>query len=430
MQSGTTTYLWDGNGNRQSAANTVNTAGNKSFTYNLLNLPLVVTNPLGTITYTYDATGDKLRKVSVQSGTTKTTDYISGIEYDNSTTVISFIQTEEGKAVPNDATAFDYNYYLGDNLGNTRVTFGTKTGAAVLYQQDDYYPFGLEINRTPYIPKNEYLYNKKELQEEFTEYDYGARFYDPVLGRWTSVDPLAEKSRKWSTYNYAEDNPIRMIDPDGMEVVYANDDSKKSYENYKKDVNTKISNAQTKIDANKDKGFFGKLFSGFYGAKSELKTFSNISKELNAMESTQDVTYNISTGVGMANSINGQTSYNTSTNQIDVSIKENDPSKNEGTLAHELKHGYQFLVGEVDFDSSGQNGGDLYGKEDEQAAVQRGDEVRGTQTNPDAVNEAYSNGERKENGGSLKSMTPAQRAAYYEAARAKGLIYNRAWEDY
>jgi len=216
MQSGTTTYLWDGNGNRQSAANTVNTAGNKSFTYNLLNLPLVVTNPLGTITYTYDATGDKLRKVSVQSGTTKTTDYISGIEYDNSTTVISFIQTEEGKAAPNDATAFDYNYYLGDNLGNTRVTFGTKTGAAVLYQQDDYYPFGLEINRTPYIPKNEYLYNKKELQEEFTEYDYGARFYDPVIGRMTTIDPLAEKSRRFSTYTYVSDNPISRIDPDGM----------------------------------------------------------------------------------------------------------------------------------------------------------------------------------------------------------------------
>jgi RHS repeat-associated protein len=111
---------------------------------------------------------------------------------------------------------FDYTYYLGDNLGNTRVTFDTKNGIAALQQQDDYYPFGLEINRTISSPKNEYLYNKKELQEEFSEYDYGARYYDPIIGRWNTVDPLAETSRRWSPYNYVENDPIRLTDPDGM----------------------------------------------------------------------------------------------------------------------------------------------------------------------------------------------------------------------
>ena len=210
---GTFTYAYDANGNMVTD-NSKGITGTTGITYNLLNLPQVISSK--STTYTYDATGQKLRRVI---GTTAT-DYISGIQYDASTSAISFIQTEEGRALVNGATAYNYEYSLTDHLGNSRVNFDTGTGVARQVQADDYYAFGMEINTSFVYPKNEYLYNKKEVQENLGLYDYGARFYDPTVARWTSVDPLADRYNGISPYIFVTNNPVRRIDPDGRDVLF------------------------------------------------------------------------------------------------------------------------------------------------------------------------------------------------------------------
>jgi len=208
---GTYTYQYDMNGNMVTDA-----SKGLSMTYNILNLPQVVTIPAGTDTYYYDASGRKLRKVST-AGTGATTDYIDGIEYD--TGVLTFIQTTEGRALYNGGSP-NYEYNLTDHLGDVRLSFDTHLITPTVDQQDDYMPFGYEISRSLITsPKNEYLYNKKELQEDLQLYDYGHRYYDPVRVQWTTIDPYAEKSRRLSPYNYVADNPIKSIDSQGDTII-------------------------------------------------------------------------------------------------------------------------------------------------------------------------------------------------------------------
>ena|GEM_PF-5550374 len=139
-----------------------------------------------------------------------------------------------------------YTYQYKDHLGNIRLTYrdGYRNHPTLEYAKDgviqvteiieesNYYPFGLkhkgynDLADYSATNKYKYAYGGKELNDELglDLYDFGARNYDAAIGRWLNVDPLAENSRRWTPYNYAYNNPIVFVDPDGMQSISLVDD--------------------------------------------------------------------------------------------------------------------------------------------------------------------------------------------------------------
>lgn len=205
-------YTFDVNGNLTKDENR-----GHEIQYNLLNLPKSINNT--TLQYHYDASGEKYNKTYNNGTKETTTDYIGNFVYVDG--VLSYIITSEGRIIKA-ASTYEYEYNLKDHLGNTRVSFKASESSAIALQYKDYYPFGMAFSGS-LNNDNKYLYNGKELQDDVINgdnldwYDYGARFYDPALGRFHTVDPMAEELHNISLtpYHYCNNNPILFIDING-----------------------------------------------------------------------------------------------------------------------------------------------------------------------------------------------------------------------
>jgi RHS repeat-associated protein len=181
------------------------------------------------IVYFYNTTGEKMLRALSVGGAAPTMTYYFGPFVHEGTlggaSSLKYVITPEGRIInsgTDNSPVWSWEYNLTDHLGNVRAVIApaATAGYSTLLQQTHYYPGGMAMSQisTTAGSTNNYLYNGKELQTSFNLnwYDYGARFYDPALGRWHSVDPMAELGRRWSPYVYTFNNPIRFVDPDGM----------------------------------------------------------------------------------------------------------------------------------------------------------------------------------------------------------------------
>ena len=126
------------------------------------------------------------------------------------------VSRTEGSA----GTSYTYNYFKKDQIGSTRAVLSAVGNSLQNVQSTDYYPFGLAYS-TNNLNKNKYLFSGKELQDASIGgtilglYDFGARQYDPVIGRWLKQDRYACKYASISPYTYCANNPILFTDPTG-----------------------------------------------------------------------------------------------------------------------------------------------------------------------------------------------------------------------
>lgn len=136
-------------------------------------------------------------------------------EYDDKTDslLFTYIYAGDKRIAMRDKTG-NLHFYLSDHLGSTRLVIDSD--GTVNDHYDRYFAFGDASSQTV-STEQKFRYTSKPYDDEgpFDLYYYGARYYNPLLGRFIAIDPLRSKYPGWNPYAYCRNNPIRRIDPDG-----------------------------------------------------------------------------------------------------------------------------------------------------------------------------------------------------------------------
>ncbi|WP_418498962.1 RHS repeat-associated core domain-containing protein, partial [Flagellimonas sp.] len=220
----TTEYTYDANGNMTMDLNKGIQAD--GITYNHMNLPTSITVNSDNIDYIYDATGTKLKK-TVSTG--NSTEYARNYIYENGT--LRQFSHPEGYVEPDGMGGYDYVYQYRDQIENVRLSYSDFDGngsidpSTEILHERNYYPFGL-LHKGYNDQINGVENNYKQYQgQEFTPdlglnvHEWRFRFSDPAIGRFWSIDPLADTYSYQSPYNFSENRVIDAFELEGLEKV-------------------------------------------------------------------------------------------------------------------------------------------------------------------------------------------------------------------
>jgi RHS repeat-associated protein len=312
-----------------------------SISYNFLHLPERIQIGGNTIEYVYDASGVKqsVRHTSA-SGDPVSRSYSGNKVYENGN--LKMILTEEGY-VEKEGSSFNHYYYLKDHLGSNRVVLDASGN---IVQSTEYYPFGAHYIKSTNQEKQPYKFGGKELDHLFDLdcYDFEARMYDPVLGRFMTMDPLNEKYYSISPYAYCLNNPMKYVDPDGKDIVlvnvYKTNDVSGGYKARYGISSTTQSAIKDLMKTTEGRNFFGQFAKAgdVLGGHKFEKDGTLSDKTLTLQDYSFEEGYNSNLPIGIEGSINIQDSEVT---VKVVSYGENKADVGE-TLSHEtLLHGYK-----------------------------------------------------------------------------------------
>ena len=362
-------FAWDANGNMTQDL----TKGITSITYNMLNLPSVITYGDGHKEYRYyDTDGNRLRtlyQVAITPAsssasayaryrTEQTRHYCGDVEYVNDSvarvlTPVGYVNARGNNA----ATLGDYRFYIRDYQGNNRVLVDYSGNAIERY---DYYPYGGlfgEVN-----PEQWRLYGGKELQSVngLNLHDFHARWQDYATCQFTTQDPLAEKYHALSPYIYCAGNPIMLTDPSGMEFTQTATKYAKILieQSLQRIVDSMISNTSKFIIGTGNT------------SHNVINHATDAIKEIIELEQSNQL-YDVVEDTSLPTKSPAETRANSENETIEIALKDMDSPID--LIAHEFKHLSQFEKGEISFtDKNAKAPHFLYDQTDEVAAYNRG----------------------------------------------------------